>query len=77
MSAASPQLSIIIPTLDESERLGLLLDDVARLDISHEVVVADGGSADGTVEIASGAGAQVTLSPPGRGGQLRAGAGGY
>ena len=75
MSAASPQLSVIIPTLDECQRLGLLLDDVAKLDVSHEVVVADGGSSDRTVEIASGVGAQTTHSPPGRGGQLRAGVG--
>lgn len=73
MSAPSPRLSVIIPTLDESQRLGLLLDDVARLDLPHEVVVSDGGSRDGTVEIASRLGARVTHSPPGRGGQLHAG----
>lgn len=73
MSEESPRLSVIIPTLDESERLGLLLDDVARLDLPHEVVVADGGSTDCTVEIASGVGARLTHSSPGRGGQLRAG----
>ena len=65
MSAASLQLSVIIPTLDEAQRLGLLLDDVAKLDISHEVVVADGGSSDRTVDIASGVGAQITHSPRG------------
>ncbi len=75
MSDQSPRLSVIIPTLDESERLGLLLDDVARLDLPHEVVVADGGSADRTVEIAAAVGARVIHSPPGRGGQLSAGVG--
>ena len=73
MSEESLRLSIIIPTLDESGRLGQLLDDVAKLELPHEVVVADGGSTDDTVEIASEAGARVTSSAPGRGGQLRAG----
>jgi len=69
----SPLLSIVIPTLDESERLGLLLDDVAKLEFPYEIVIADGGSADHTVEIAVAAGARVTHSAPGRGGQLGAG----
>jgi len=75
VNGQSPRLSIIIPTLDESERLGLLLDDVAKLDLPHEVVVADGGSSDHTADIASAVGARVVRSPPGRGGQLRAGVG--
>lgn len=73
MSASPPRLSVIIPALDESDRLGLLLGDLAGLDIHHEVVVSDGGSGDRTVQIASAAGAQVEQGPPGRGRQLRAG----
>ena len=75
MSEESLRLSIIIPTLDESERLGRLLEDVAKLELPHEVVVADGGSTDRTVEIASQTGARVTHSAAGRGAQLRAGVG--
>lgn len=39
----------------------------------HEVVVADGGSADGTAELAERAGCVVVRAGPGRGPQLRAG----
>ncbi len=43
-------------------------------DRAQRVVVADGGSADGTGELARAAGATVVVSAPGRGGQLAAGA---
>ena len=71
----APRLSIVVPTLNEAIALPRLLGDLApalaRSDV--ELVVADGGSEDGTVEIARAAGAQVTSGAPGRGGQLRAG----
>jgi glycosyltransferase involved in cell wall biosynthesis len=38
-----------------------------------EVIVVDGGSADGSVAVALAAGAHVLSAPAGRGGQLRAG----
>ena len=65
-------LAVLIPTLDEAERLPLLLEDLAGLDAS--VIVADGGSTDGTRAIALGAGARVVDAQLGRGHQLRAGA---
>lgn len=41
--------------------------------MSHEIVVADGGSTDGTPDIAHSLGCTVVRTGPGRGGQLRAG----
>jgi rSAM/selenodomain-associated transferase 2 len=74
------ELAVVVPTLNEARRLPALL---ARLgagtgpdpgDRADEVVVADGGSADGTRALAAGAGARVVLAPRGRGSQLAAGA---
>ena len=70
--SARRALAVVIPTLDEAERLPLLLEDLAGLDAI--VVVADGGSTDGTRAIALGGGAQVVDAPRGRARQLRAGA---
>jgi len=48
----SPELSIIIPTLNEAEALPLLFDDlVAQTDIAIEVIVSDGGSDDKTCQL--------------------------
>lgn len=67
-------LSVVIPTLDEAANLAALLRDVARLTVPHEVVVADGGSTDGTTCLAREMGATVVSSRRGRGCQLSAGA---
>jgi len=69
----SYDISIIIPALNEAECIG---QTVAGL-IGHpgvEVIVADGGSEDRTVPLATAAGATVILAPPGRGSQQNAGA---
>ena len=68
----SPQLSIVIPTLEAADCLGATLGAVA--DAGAEVIVADGGSVDATQAIARGHGATVVESPPGRGAQLAEGA---
>jgi len=65
-------LSLVIPALNEADAIGATLAGVAEG--FSEVIVADGGSADSTVEIARGAGARVSVSGPGRGGQQNAGA---
>jgi len=39
-------LSVLISTLDEPSRLPRLLQDLAALSIPHEIIVADGGSAE-------------------------------
>lgn len=70
-------LSIVIPTLNEEARLSACLGALtgpAAGGLVGEVVVADGGSTDATANIADGFGARIITSPPGRGGQLRAGA---
>jgi rSAM/selenodomain-associated transferase 2 len=69
-----PALSVIIPTLDEARSIGRTLDAVLGARGVAEVIVADGGSADGTVEIARGRGAKVIASARGRGAQMHAGA---
>jgi rSAM/selenodomain-associated transferase 2/rSAM/selenodomain-associated transferase 1 len=71
---ARPPLSVVIPTLDEAGGLPLLLSDLQGLATPFEVIVADGGSRDGTVAVASASGARVVTAGGGRGPQLRAGA---
>lgn len=70
----TPAISIIIPTLNEAERIDFLLDDLTGIFASKEVIVVDGGSSDSTVERARARGPRVIASHKGRGIQLRAGA---
>jgi len=77
-----PDLSIIIPTLNEAEALPLLLADlICQQGVVLEVIVADGGSDDATRQIADDLFASGKLTgiclvgPRGRGRQLNAGAG--
>ena len=65
------RLSLIIPTLNAEPDLRALLP---TLDGVAEIIVADGGSTDGSAEVAGEAGARVVLVPRGRGRQLAAGA---
>lgn len=67
-------ISVIIPTLNEARGIGALLEALAHEDTAHEVIVADGGSDDGTVTIARRLGASVLSTARGRGQQLVAGA---
>lgn len=62
-------LSIIIPTLNEVHQLGETLDSIQQVPES-EVLVADGGSRDGTLELARKRSVRVISSPPGRARQL-------
>ncbi|MBV8752378.1 MAG: TIGR04283 family arsenosugar biosynthesis glycosyltransferase [Hyphomicrobiales bacterium] len=70
-----PTLSIIIPVLDEAagitEALAALEPFRAR---GAEVIVADGGSRDGTLEAARPFADVVITAPRGRGSQMNAGA---
>ena len=69
-----PALSVLIPALNEAEALPLLLADLAgQRGIDIEVIVADGGSVDGTAAIAAQHGARVIAAARGRAAQLNAG----
>ena len=72
MSRAGPSLTIVIPTLEEAERLPRLLSDLEGT--TAYIVVVDGGSADGTPDLARGRGVRVLETRPGRATQLRMGA---
>ena len=74
MSKQAPQLSIIIPALNEARAIGATLDAAARVKGDVEVIVVDGGSADETVAVARARGARVVTSVRGRGAQMHAGA---
>jgi rSAM/selenodomain-associated transferase 2 len=75
MNAGLPSLSIVIPCLNEAERLPLLLADLQCWQGRLQIVVVDGGSRDRSRWIARMAGADCVPSPrPGRGAQLQCGA---
>ena len=67
-------ISIVIPTYNEAQTLPRLLAELAGERAPHEIIVADGGSRDGTAGLARAAGAVVIHCARGRGPQLRAGA---
>ncbi|MGE5148421.1 MAG: TIGR04283 family arsenosugar biosynthesis glycosyltransferase [Candidatus Eiseniibacteriota bacterium] len=67
-------LSIVIPTLNAASTLPAALAALEGARLAREIVVADGGSRDATRALAEAAGARIFESPPGRGGQLAAGA---
>lgn len=67
-----PYLSIIIPTLNEAENIGLTLKHALNEEV--EIIVVDGGSRDDTIRLAEETGARVASSPPGRALQLNTGA---
>ncbi len=68
-------LSIVIPALDAETQIEATLAALSpAAGPAFEIVVADGGSADGTVALAESLGARVVTGPRGRGRQLIAGA---
>jgi rSAM/selenodomain-associated transferase 2 len=69
------RLSIVIPALDEESALPLLLGDLQPLRArGAEIIVADGGSRDGTAAAAATLADIVLQAPRGRALQLNAGA---
>lgn len=67
-------LSIVVPTLNTATALPSCLAALGEAEAAGlQVVIADGGSVDGTIETARAAGATVVVAPRGRGTQLRAG----
>ncbi len=68
-------LAVVIPVLNERENLEILLtslkDEIQGLGLTSEIIIADGGSRDGSQEIARQMGARVvTQTEPGYGGAL-------
>ena len=75
------ELSVIIPTLNEAGALpGLFRNLAEQRDVEFEVIVCDGGSTDGTTELAQSLSAEIPFpvrvvsAPPGRARQMNAGA---
>ena len=73
-----PELSIVMPCLNESRTLAACIKKaqlfLEAYDVSGEVIIADNGSTDGSIEIAQNLKARVvTVSAPGYGAALAAG----
>jgi len=67
-----PEISIIIPTLNEAENLAATLASTeSRVDL--EIIVVDGGSSDGTTEVAKSFGVRLLTTAAGRARQVNAG----
>lgn len=68
-------ISVLIPTLNEADKLPVALASVRHQktgpDTNIEIIVCDGGSTDGTPDIAREAGATLVRAARGRGQQLR------
>ena len=72
---ARPLLSIVVPVLDEAEGIATALAALAPLRArGAEVIVADGGSEDGTPALALPHADRVLTAPRGRARQMNAGA---
>jgi rSAM/selenodomain-associated transferase 2 len=81
LSGINLELSIIVPVLNEAGALPELLRNLAQqLDVALEIIVCDGGSTDGTVELAQRHAdnapfpVRVVASATGRARQMNAGA---
>lgn len=66
-------LSVIIPTLNEVGQLEATLRPILGLS-NCEIIIADGGSTDGTTDLARKLGCRVIVANRGRGRQMNAGA---
>jgi rSAM/selenodomain-associated transferase 2 len=69
------KLSVVIPVLNEAGEIGACLEALAPLrGRGHELIVADGGSDDGTPALARAHCDRVIAAPRGRASQMNAGA---
>src|SRR5438270_11702701 len=67
-------ISIIVPTLNEEAFIQPFLGHLRERATGAEVIVADGGSADRTVKLATALAHHVVHTKPGRAVQMNAGA---
>lgn len=76
MDGATPTLGIVIPALNAAPSISATLEalSAASAVIDVDMLVVDGGSSDDTIIVAQEHGARTVTAPPGRGGQLAAGA---
>ncbi len=70
---ALERISVIIPVLNEEERIEGAIASITP-STHTEVIVVDGGSTDCTVKLVQDLGVQVLSSPPGRAAQMNIGA---
>lgn len=68
------KFSVIIPTFQEEQTLRQCVERVRLIEPETEIIVADGGSKDATIDVAQRANTILCRSPRGRGRQLNAGA---
>jgi len=74
MEPVLPFLSIIVPVLNEASMIAGFLQMLRALGPTQEIIVVDGGSADGTRVIARPLADYVIVAPRGRAAQMNAGA---
>ncbi len=72
--AVEARISAVIPTWNEVDALPATVAHLRAVPEIGEIVVADGGSTDGTAALAGSLGCRVVSTQRGRGRQLRAGA---
>ena len=73
VASEAARISVIVPALNEADCIGRTLASIPKRD-GLEVIVVDGGSTDGTPELATTLGARVVPSSPPRARQLNLGA---
>jgi glycosyltransferase involved in cell wall biosynthesis len=73
LDARREKVTVVIPTFNEAEAIGGVIRELPRA-IMDEVIVADGGSTDGTQDVARAAGAVVLDAGRGYGRACQAGA---
>lgn len=73
---SKPSLGIVIPALNAASAIGDTLESLSAAGEAFDLdlLVVDGGSADDTVAISQTHGVRAISAPPGRGGQMAAGA---
>jgi rSAM/selenodomain-associated transferase 2 len=69
-----PLISVIVPALNEASGIGACLASANQADHPVEIIVVDGGSGDGTADLARNAGVRVVEAARGRAAQQNAGA---